>query len=551
MLPFGVGPAGKAGSAYSNTPITEIAVAFVNDTSEIVSANQAFFRAIQCNGHLENNLADYFSERYPYQQANIAERFACREASQTLLCLPAVAPLHLTLSRIEEGQRVVQVAVQTGETDALDGQIYTDPLTGLGNRRLLDHVIAQQTSHTKPLAMLVMDLDRFKQINDTLGHFMGDKLLELVSKRTQRATRDDDVIVRMGGDEFIILHEAGDSTSPSAQQIASRLVDMMSRPFLIDGHQLNISASIGIAILNEGTDKVQDLFRHADLALYRAKDSGRNNYQVFVKELEEIALARRELEIHLRRALSLKEFSLVYQPQVDMPEGSLTGFEALIRWNSSELGLITPDEFIPLAEETGEIHSIGDWVLQSACLDAMNWDDHLTVAVNVSAIQFTSDRFVGSVKQALKKSGLPAHRLEIEITETVLISNPEQTLKHLLAIRDMGISIAMDDFGTGYSSLSYLNSFPFSKIKIDRAFVSQEQTAKTKALVDAIINLGTSLGMKTLAEGVETKEQFDHLSQSGCVAAQGYLISRPIPSEDIDSYIRDNHQPQNDIGNTS
>jgi len=318
----------------------------------------------------------------------------------------------------------------------------------------------------------------------------------------------------------------------------------MARPFLVDGHQLNIGASIGISTLNDNTHSVDDLMRHADLALYAAKNAGRGNYLVFTESMEQKAIARRDLEIHLRRALRMKEFELVYQPQVDMPAGELTGFEALIRWNSSFRGMVPPDDFIPVAEETGEIIAIGSWVLETACREAASWNNHLAVAVNVSPVQFLTDTFVDTISRALLNSGLAPERLEIEITESILISKPEKAHQQLTTIRDMGVGIAMDDFGTGYSSLSYLNNFPISKIKIDRAFVSTEQTPKTKALVDAIITLGASLGMKTLAEGVETAEQFSQLSSSGCIAAQGYHISRPLKAQDLDHFVNEHTASQ-------
>ncbi|MFK7857961.1 MAG: putative bifunctional diguanylate cyclase/phosphodiesterase [Granulosicoccus sp.] len=538
MRPFAVDPVRQADSTDSSTPMAYIAVAFVDNNSQMIAANSAFLSIIQCDRLLENSLVEHLATLFPRQQTLIAERFASNDASRIQLYSSHLEPLYLTIAATESSQRVVQFALLSDEAHNLEDHIYTDALTGLGNRRLLDHVISQQSKNTQHMAMLMMDLDRFKQINDTLGHGIGDRLLELVARRTQRATRQQDVIVRIGGDEFIILHESGESTLDNAQQIAGRLVQLMSRPFLIEGHQLNISASVGISLLHQGTDEVKDLFRHADLALYSAKDAGRGNFQLFVKELEQKALKRRELEIKLRRALSLKEFELVYQPQVNMPGGKLTGFEALIRWNSDQLGAVSPDEFIPLAEETGEILSIGNWVLETACLEAARWDEHLSIAINVSTVQLKTDNFVNSVTSALHKSGLAPHRLEIEITESVLINKPDQALKHLLAVRDLGISIAMDDFGTGYSSLSYLNNFPFSKIKIDRAFISENPSLKSRALVDAIIGLGTSMGMTTLAEGVETKEQFDLLARSGCVAAQGYLISRPIPAADVEGFIR-------------
>lgn len=416
---------------------------------------------------------------------------------------------------------------------------YQDSLTGLGNRLLLDNTLREwQHSDTESvsIAVIMIDLDRFKQVNDTLGHSAGDELLKLVAKRIKSATRSADTLVRMGGDEFVILHMIGDQPV-GAESVGRRIVELMSRPFLINGQQVNIGASVGIAILNCGTEDKNDLLRHADLALYEAKAAGRGNVKFFEPALAQRALERRNLEIDLRRALGLKEFQLVYQPQVDMKNGCLLGFEALIRWQSNSRGMISPAEFIPLAEELGEIHAIGEWALRMACKEAMSWEGEFTVAVNVSPVQFENNNIVNVVRDTLAITGLPPHRLELEITEGVMMSDYETAQKYLWEVKNLGVGIAMDDFGTGYSSLSYLNSFPFSKIKIDQSFVRGEKSEKSKALVQAIISLGASLKMTTIAEGVETREQYDELAKSGCLSAQGYLISRPIPPHTIPGFI--------------
>lgn len=446
--------------------------------------------------------------------------------------------LHIT--QVDQDCRIVAIeppAVSNRDnTQTIES--LTDPLTQLGNRRLLEKTLNDwQTSDTaQGFALIMMDLDRFKSVNDTLGHGVGDSLLKLVAKRAKRTARPGDIILRLGGDEFVVLHKTS-AQSGGAEGVAERLVEMIARPFLVNGHQINIGASVGIAALGQNTTKVDDLLRHADLALYDAKAAGRGTYRYFTPALEHQAVERRELEISLRRALALKQFSLAYQPQVQMPNGTLTGFEALIRWQHPERGLVPPDQFIQLAEETGEINAIGEWVLRTACAEAMKWPEHLNVAVNVSPIQFDSDTFIDSICNALRYSGLPPERLEIEITESVLINKPETALDYLCVIQDMGVSIAMDDFGTGYSSLSNLSDFPFSKIKIDQAFVRGEQTEKSRSLVNAIISLGSSLGMKTLAEGVETEDQYNHLADGGCMAAQGYLISRPMAAGDVEQFI--------------
>lgn len=492
---------------------------------------------------------------------HLGSRFNCSVTDlQQALKLPVPASLELRLERDSQplklqiaaagsGLRIVVAERQFASTPQY--ALEHDPLTGLGNRLLLDQVI----SGWKPngpdalsLAVIMIDLDRFKQVNDTLGHGAGDTLLKLVAKRIKSATRLSDTVVRMGGDEFVVLHTIG--LQPiGAESVAARIVELMSRPFLIDGQQVNIGASVGIAAINHGTDSIADLLKHADLALYEAKAAGRGNVKFFEPLLAQRAMERRNLEVDLRRALGLKEFTLMYQPQVNMSTGALQGFEALIRWHNKTRGLVSPADFIPLAEELGEIHAIGEWTLRAACTEAMSWDGDFTVAVNVSPIQFENQRIVEIVRDTLSSTGLAPERLELEITEGVMMKDYDTAQKHLWAIKDMGVGIAMDDFGTGYSSLSYLNSFPFSKIKIDQSFVRGENSPKSRALVQAIISLGASLKMTTIAEGVETKEQFDELAAGGCMSAQGYLISRPIAANSIADFITELKNPAQSQGN--
>jgi len=414
-----------------------------------------------------------------------------------------------------------------------------DPMTGLGNRLLLEEAIANWQPNPPDalsLAVIMIDLDRFKPVNDTLGHAAGDSLLKLVAKRLLSAARKQDYVIRLGGDEFLILHTIG-SQPIGAESVAKRVVELISRPFLIDGHQVNIGASVGVAALNHGTDNINDLLKHADLALYEAKAAGRGTFKFFEPALALRAIGRRDLEIDLRRALGLKEFFLVYQPQVNIVDGTLRGFEALIRWQCPKRGLVSPLDFISLAEATGEIHAIGEWTLRTACAEAKTWDGDFCVAVNVSPVQFENDQFVNMVRDVLASTGLPAERLEIEITESLLMKDYSSAQKHLWDIQALGVGIAMDDFGTGYSSLSYLHNFPFSKIKIDQSFIRGSKSEKSLALVNAIINLGDCLGMTTVAEGVETQEQYQELADGGCMVAQGYLISKPIVAQTVPTFI--------------
>ena len=458
-----------------------------------------------------------------------------RDAAPVLLHVAAAAPDGT------EPRTVVVVAADPARVSAAGSAVdeaRTDPLTRLGNRALLDRRLAEpQHRDGQSLALVMIDLDRFKPVNDTLGHGAGDRLLMLVADRLKRACRAEDTVIRLGGDEFVILHPSSAGDTGSAEAVAARAVELLGRPFLLDGQQVDIGASAGVAALGAGTASREDLLRHADLALYEAKRSGRGTWRRFEPRLESRAHERRELELALRRALLLREFELVYQPQVALPGDVLTGFEALIRWHSPERGTVSPLDFIPLAEETGEIHAIGEWVLREACREAAGWPEPLAVAVNVSPVQFAKKDFVGTVSEALALSGLDPSRLEVEITEGVLIDDTERARAHLEGLRALGVGIAMDDFGTGYSSLGYLSAFPFTKIKIDRSFVGEREDARSRALVRSILSLGESLGMSTLAEGVETAEQFDELASGGCQAAQGYLISRPIDATAVARFI--------------
>ncbi|MCB1692824.1 MAG: bifunctional diguanylate cyclase/phosphodiesterase, partial [Pseudomonadales bacterium] len=437
------------------------------------------------------------------------------------------------------GTRLLYLVSTTSELPSAESQsIRHDPLTGLGNRLVYDDIVSawSAASDASRLAVLTMDLDRFKVVNDTMGIAAGDELLRLVARRLQSVTRGDDVLIRLSGDEFVIIQCSG-SQPEGAESAARRAIEILSRPFLMKGQQIHIGASVGIALLSAGEDP-QDLLKHSSLGLYAAKGAGGGTFRFFEPALEHRAVAQREMEAALRSAIARRELSLVYQPQVEMETGQVRGFEALVRWERPGRGMVSPIEFIPLAEQIGEIHAIGEWVLRRACEQAMTWPASVMVGVNVSPIQFRNERFPLLVEEVLASTGLPPERLELEITEGVLMDDSDRVIEMLWALRDMGISIAMDDFGTGYSSLSYLNSFPFSKLKIDQAFVRCEQTPRIKKLVASILRLGESMEMRTLAEGVETREQYEELQANGCSQAQGYLISRPMPASDIDTFLQ-------------
>jgi diguanylate cyclase (GGDEF)-like protein len=384
--------------------------------------------------------------------------------------------------------------------------------------------------------VLCLDLDNFKNVNDTLGHVLGDKLLCAAAKRLKDLVRETDMIARLGGDEFAILQTGGEKAEFAAT-FAQRVTATINQPYDLDGHQVVVSTSVGIAIAPADGDSTEQLLRNADMALYRAKSDGRSTFRYFEPEMDEQLQTRRLLEMDLRDAVAREEFQLLYQPQVDAITERITGCEALLRWNSPTRGVVPPGEFIPLAEEIGLIVPIGEWVLKQACREAASWPNNVRVAVNLSPAQFKSRSLVQSVINALAASGLEATRLELEITESVLLHENETTLATLHQLRGFGIKISMDDFGTGYSSLSYLRSFPFDKIKIDRSFIKDiSDKGDCAAIVKAVAGLGKGLGIATTAEGVETLEQLRHVRAEGCTEVQGYFFSEPQSVADLREY---------------
>jgi len=416
-----------------------------------------------------------------------------------------------------------------------------DALTNLPNRTLFREQLEKALRLVKrsdQLAVFCLDLDHFKEINDSLGHPVGDALLKEVARRLGECITEHDTVARLGGDEFAIVQFCSDCDPSAVALLASQIVEKICAPYDIGGHQLVVGVSIGISLAPEDGKNPDELLKKADLALYRAKADGRGTYRYFETGMDARAQARRVLELDLRAALKRDEFEVYYQPIRDVASDSVVAFEALVRWNHSLRGMIAPLNFIPLAEETGLIIPLGDWVLRQACLDASGWSEDITVAVNLSPVQFKNPNLVSSVKAALQASGLPADRLELEITESVLLQNSETTLAVLHELRGFGVRISLDDFGTGYSSLSYLRSFPFDKIKIDRSFVTDLATrADSMAIVRAVTGLGKSLGIVTTAEGVETEAQFDLLRREGCTQAQGYLFSQPRPAAEVQAML--------------
>ena len=421
--------------------------------------------------------------------------------------------------------------------DKINRMARFDPLTGLPNRlhlteSLTDALIEAEHWRNR-CAFLITDLDRFKGVNDTLGHALGDRLLVQVAERLSALLGPNQLCGRLGGDEFGIV--LGDAGEPAAiERLATRIVEALSAPYLIDSHHLYVGASVGIAIGPRDGKTAETLIRSADLALYRAKDTGGGVHAVYEPQLHVDAEERRLLEIALRRALANEELTLAYQPVVDAQSGTIEGFEALLRWTHPQLGSVSPVKFIPVAEQARLIGPIGEWALRTACHEAAHWPSTVRVAVNVSAEQLHSRSFVQSVAAALQSSGLPPHRLELEVTESVFMGHAPTAVAVLRDVLAMGVRLSLDDFGTGYSSLGYLSRTRFSTIKIDRSFVvgAAQGTAESLAIIRAVVALADSLGMTTTAEGVETEEELATVRRLGCRKIQGYLFGRPMPARD-------------------
>ena len=411
-------------------------------------------------------------------------------------------------------------------------QAYRDPLTGLANRLMFHKFLQEAVYHTEAatnVTALYLDLDGFKAVNDTLGHPVGDELLRVVATRLRECLRDSDLLARVGGDEFVIVRL--EPFRPNAGvELSERLIRVMQAPFSIMSHQVFIGTSIGIATAPTEAVMADALLRDADIALYVAKAEGRGTWRVFQPEMDRQLQERRRLETELRYAVAEKQFEVFYQPLHQVGSGDLVGFEALLRWKHPDRGYVSPAEFIPLAEQTGLIKPLGAWVLQKSCCDAAHWPSFLKLAINLSPAQFIKGKLVEEVEHALLTSGIASERLELEITESVLLQNSDETLAILNSMRSLGLQISMDDFGTGYSSLSYLRRFPFDKIKIDQSFVRTLADGRgSLEIIRAVVGLGRALNMTILAEGVETPEQLAALRDEGCDEVQGYLFSKPVP----------------------
>ena len=439
-----------------------------------------------------------------------------------LIVLAYMIPVVIAIRRIHERRRA---------EDKLRFLAMHDPLTGLSNRvqlqERLDQALARARRRDSFLTIMCIDLDRFKEINDTLGHRAGDVLLQEVAKRLRSCVRETDTIARVGGDEFVIVAEDLDQPT-DAVHLARRICQLLSMAFKVEGHDMAISGSVGITFApTEGTD-IETLLNNADLALYRAKSDGRNTFRFFEPEMDQDLQNRRARAFELRQALRNDELAVHYQPQFDLKTGELTGYEALARWRHKDQGEIPPSEFIPIAEENGLIGMLGEWVLQTACGYALNWPAHIKLSVNVSPSQFVAHNLAAVVRGTLAETGFPAERLILEITEDLFLKNDEESIAVLQELAEMGVSLALDDFAVGYSSLRFLTQLPVEKIKIDRSFIGKmERDDDLAAIVNTIIGIGKSMNVKVTAEGVESETQIRLLREAGCNEVQGFVCGRP------------------------
>jgi diguanylate cyclase (GGDEF)-like protein len=462
------------------------------------------------------------------------------------------ALLEHTMDRVsrelmERHRQLQEALIKSRETERqLAHQALHDSLTGLPNRVLfldrVEHALARRPRNSAPVAVLFLDLDDFKSVNDTLGHSMGDELLRATAERLRPLVRNSDTCARLGGDEFaIVLEEA--RSAESARIVAERMLGALRGTFSLGRQEVYVGASIGIAVAGDN-DKAADLLRNADLAMYMAKTGGKHRAVVFDPSMHAAVVRRVELQQDLRVAMARKEFVLQYQPIVALDTGRVAGLEALARWDHPTRGRIAPLEFIPIAEQTGAILEIGKWILSEACCACMGWSNGpsetgLSVTVNVSGYELREPTYVDHVREALARSGLPPHRLILEVTENILVGNDTVTIDRLRALKDLGVLLAIDDFGTGYSSLSYLQQFPVDIIKIDKSFIDNLGVQGVESpLSSAVVTLGSALSLRTIAEGIETEGQFDRLRHLGCPYGQGYLFARPLSAADVSVFLQ-------------
>jgi diguanylate cyclase (GGDEF)-like protein len=476
-----------------------------------------------------------------WREKIILQAESTKAMDETLLFQLRQANEHLVVTTIQSQQMTEQIQKVN---DQMGHLAHHDPLTGLPNRILLKQrlllAIALAQRRNTTLALLFLDLDNFKHINDSLGHEIGDQLLQSVAQRLTKCVRNTDTISRQGGDEFVILLPE-DNVAEDAALTAKKIVEELSLPHFLGGHEMHVTTSIGISIYPEDAQDTDMLIKNADTAMYQAKAKGRNNYQFFKSDMNARAVERQILETHLRHAIERKEFVLHYQAKVNLESGVITGAEALLRWMHPEWGMVMPDRFVSIAEDCGLIVPIGRWVLREACEQAKCWDaaglQAVSVAINLSALEFRHHDFVENVHTILRETGLAPNRLQLEITESVLMNDVGSSTAILNGLKHLGVELAVDDFGTGYSSLSYLKQFPIDVLKIDQSFVQdlsahpQQGVDSEGVIVSAIIALGTSLKQRVIAEGVEAEGQLAFLKARGCVEGQGFFFSPPLSAE--------------------
>ncbi|WZL71929.1 EAL domain-containing protein [Clostridiaceae bacterium 35-E11] len=463
-------------------------------------------------------------------------------------------PEWLTISAVKDdhGKTIQYVSVFNDITERIKQeehikyQAYHDALTGLPNRYLfkdrLGIALAQAHRSHQKIAVLFLDIDRFKRINDTLGHALGDILLQEVAKRFKECVNEGDTVARLGGDEFTILLEDIQGIK-NVLTVVHKLFHALDEPFVLKNHEIYATTSIGISLYPDDGQDIDTLMKNADIAMYRAKESGRDNYQLYTSAMNAVACEQLKMENDMYRGLEREEFILYYQPQVEAHTGKIIGAEVLIRWRHPDLGMIPPGKFIPLTEETGFIVSLGNWILHKACEQIKTWQIQglpaIPISVNLSPLQFKQKKLVENIVEILKKTDIEARYLELEITETNAMIDPRFTIKTLEQLKNMGIKIAIDDFGTGYSSLAYFKNFPVHKLKIDQSFIREiDQDRGNQAIVSAIIAMARSLGLKSIAEGVETEAQLNYLKVQGCNQIQGYFFSPPVPADKFEKILR-------------
>lgn len=452
--------------------------------------------------------------------------------------------------------QVQNITLQKKAEERLHQMAYNDPLTGLANRNKLEqfisHILAAARRHQQGFALLFLDLDRFKNINDTIGHAAGDLLLQIVAERLRGTVRNTDMVARLGGDEFVLLI-TDVKKAESVAMIAQKILQNILQVIVIKGQEIYITTSIGISLFPYDGQSLQVLMKNADLALYRSKEHGRNNYQFYTLEMTGKAQEKLALQNALAHALVKNEFILYYQPKMEIQTRRITGIEALLRWKNTEYGMITPDEIIALAEETGLIIPVSDWIIKTAFKQLKIWHDmgltSLTMAINCTARQFKQVTFVDDILVIMAEIGLPPTALEIEVTEMMIMLEPENILRVLYALKDIGVKIVIDDFGTGYWSLNNLRRLSVDKIKIDKSFIKQVAIDETSAAItSAIIAMVNKLGIQSVAEGVETREQYEFLAREGCAEIQGYYLTQPLSTEAMTTFLK---RPVSDVETTT